>query len=47
MKNNNTNKVYSVESLGQAVNKKADNKCNQVRQAIREQIFYDDWLSIW
>jgi len=44
---NNTNKVHSVESLWQAVNKREANKCNQVRQAIREQIFYDDWLAIW
>lgn len=44
---NNKTTINSKESFIETINKRENKKCDMIRQQIREQIFYDDWLIIW
>lgn len=44
MRNKN---IKSAEEFVKSVNRNEVKKCELVRQQIREQIFYDDGLTIW
>lgn len=40
------NKINSKESFIESINKRESKKCDMIRQEIKEQVFYDDGLSI-